>query len=341
FRFKKWLILGFIALMAGHLAGGNFRASFPEPDDSRKPAREATIADTPGYTGVKTPLPSSPRENLRGFRDEVLKPPVYPILILVATGVLIILLIFMWLAARFNFVFLNAVTKNDTAIKAPFRAFKLPANSYFTFNVVMTTLSLLLAALVAIIWFRTFITLGAFDAPRTMGILSIILKSIPFLLALVVFIIIVSIVHCIANDFVLVIMAARNTTFMPAVHESFILISRNTFATVKYLFIKMGLGICAGIIAAIINLILLIGLLIPIIIVAAAFYALYSATPLPAQPVVSVIVFIIAFPVMLTFWYCVACLHLPFAVFFRTLSIKFLGLLDNRYNLFTISQKII
>jgi hypothetical protein len=49
-------------------------------------------------------------------------------------------------------------------------------------------------------------------------------------------------------------------------------------------------------------------------------------------------VMIVAIPIVLFLWYCFMCMYLPFAVFFRTFSVKFFGKLDSRYNLFVYTD---
>ncbi len=138
---KKWLILVFVALMAGQLAGGGCN-SFPsgrDHEDKTKPAQAAEIYQAsishPASQAINKKPTFSLEESFKSFLKKNKNSTLFLAIFVIAIIAIIIgLLVLTWLTARFSFIFLEDVIKNNASIKIPFRENKTIANSLFLFN---------------------------------------------------------------------------------------------------------------------------------------------------------------------------------------------------------------
>ncbi|MEW6008329.1 MAG: hypothetical protein AB1629_01690 [Candidatus Omnitrophota bacterium] len=338
---KKWFILVFVALLAGQLAGGGCNSFSPGRDhtDKTKPAQAAEIYQAsisyPTAQTVNKKSTFSPSEILKSFSLKKSKNPAL-FLYIVAIAVLVILafLVLTWLTARFSFIFLEDVIKNDASIKMPFRENKQIANSLFLFYLVSSVVFLALFGLLTVGLIYNLINLGVFQKEANVGFKQIFLTCLPYGLLLFSVIFIALLISLIAQDFVLVVMFKDKIKIMKAWRKILAMLRVHKVDFVKYLCIKLGLAICSAIIAGLLSFITFIGLLLPGGITVAVFYLIYLILPKAFRLLYSIILFMVGIPLFLFLLYCLTALNLPFAVFFRTFSLKFLARLDQNYNLF-------
>jgi len=138
FKIKKWLIMGAVALMAGYVTS-SFRLNLPT--DFLKSEKETQTISTQqapvvGAAQSTSQAPAkTPDQSLQKPEKETLNPALL-VLIVVGVGLLILCLVVLmtWLYARFSFVFLDNVVKNDASVKLPFVKYGASANSFFYFN---------------------------------------------------------------------------------------------------------------------------------------------------------------------------------------------------------------
>ncbi len=117
FDFKKWLVVGFAAFLAS-LSGG-FTSSFNPL--SRWSTREDNKAIAESFHDVWS----------EGHME-------WWVIALIAVGALIIVavvLVLAWVSARGRFIFTDCVVRNRAAIVAPWKEFRVEANSFFMFSV--------------------------------------------------------------------------------------------------------------------------------------------------------------------------------------------------------------
>jgi len=345
FNPKKWLILGFVAMLAGQMAGSSFHSSSGYNNQKHKQAEAATISKA---SISPAPSPYSKIEPPKAFskiRDylQAKNPLLLIIIILISLAILTFMVIMFWLSARFNFIFLEDVVKNDASIRTPFKANKEIGNSLFLFSLAFAAIFIALLGLIIWLCIWTLIKLGAFDKTAAVGFWRIFLTCLPYGLLALLLLIVTAIIGVIINDFVLVVMFKDKVKIMQAWPKALSIISAHKTDLIKYIFIKLGLGICCAIISGILNLAVFLGLLFPAGITAAIFYLIYLIVPLTLRFLYFIILFIVAVPVLLFLIYCLMCLYLPFAVFFRTLSLKFISRLDPNYNLFnyTLNKEVV
>ncbi len=140
------------------------------------------------------------------------------------------------------------------------------------------------------------------------------------------------------NDFVTIVMFKDRIKTIQAIKKVFSTLILNKLNFILYVLIKTGLAISSSIIYSIASFIAVMSLIFPAAIIASVFYFIYKVIPTDIQSIFMVVVVLAAVPVILFLWYCLICMYLPFAVFFRVFSVKFFGRLNNRYNLFVCTD---
>lgn len=346
FKPKKWLILGFVALMAGYtVAGCNlnpFNLYNPDNPAIKDGRLSQSPASNPAEPRIEKPLPRSSEEASNNPLPLPHLAEPAAIIVICVIAVLIILaviigIVMMWLGSCFTFVFLEDAVRNDASIKAPFRENKKLGKSLFLFRLAFGGVNLGVNLLVIVMCILALIKLGVFDKAATIGFVRIFLACLPYVLILLLLIFIGLIIHIIAEHFVSVVMFRDKIKFMLAWQKTLSLLSARKADFVAYIFIIMGLHLCSGIIYGVISWLAVIGIIFPVGILAVLFYFLYQLVPATMHILYFTVLFIIAAPILLFLSYCLSCLSLPFGVFFRTLSLKFIGRLDQRYNLFKLT----
>jgi MFS family permease len=124
FEFKKWLVIGFAAFLAGHFGGGSF--NFPS-GGKKFPFEPSQVASVPNLEQWKPWLP--------------IAIPAFVIL------VLLLILLFLWLKARGNFVFTDCIVYNRGTIVNPWREYRKEGNSYFGFILALAFGTMMIFAL--------------------------------------------------------------------------------------------------------------------------------------------------------------------------------------------------
>ncbi len=337
FKLKKWLILGFSAWMAGYLSGSS--SNFGNTREEKKAEAKETSSISllaPGAQQTQQVPFGTFRKTLRGIFNNIKNHPNMPaaLIIIIILIVISVMLTIMWLNSRFSFVFLENVINNDASIKAPFRRHREIGNSLFRFSlgfftVVLATLCLIIFACLATLW-----KLGAFKTPAAIGVGQIILACLPYAIVLILSIIAASVISLIIRDFMTIVMLKEKIKAIAAWRKTTAIFMANKIDFIKYIFIALGVGICSGIIAMLLFFACLFGLLLPVGIVGIIFYLIYQIIPIGLRLAYIILLCIVAAPLALFLFYCLNCLSLPFAVFFRTLSIKFFSRLEPGYNLF-------
>lgn len=122
FDFTKWLVLGFAAFLSGSW-GPSLHFNYPSNRDwSFRSTRY-------GHLPVSDSMPW-----------------LIPLLIGIGAFILILAVVFMWLAARGRFIFTDCVVKNRAAIALPWREYRREGNSYFLFSLAVAFLAMILTA---------------------------------------------------------------------------------------------------------------------------------------------------------------------------------------------------
>ena len=340
FKIKKWLIMGFAAFMAGYITTNNhLNLDFPSDFLKTQKKTQATSAQqTPAVDtaqSISEAATTAPDQPAQETEKEKVNPAFIALITIV--GVFLILgfmILLLWLYSRFSFVFLDNVAGNDASIKLPFAKYKTQGNSFFYFNLILSGANLLVFGVLALTAFLYFSQPAIAHNPNGPPILNIIIAGIFFGLLFLVLIIVSAVIQVLIRDLVLVAMFKDNIKVIPAWKKIFALVDRHKQDIIVYIFIKIGLSILTLLIFTVLCLAALFGMslvLIPAGLVLAFIYSILGG----ALRIFYVIILIITLvPTMAFLLYCLMCSYLPFAVFLRTFSIKFLSGIEPHYNLF-------
>jgi len=334
---KKWLILTFIAFLAGAIAGGNSNLNFRERNSRTREASAAQQYEQESFQTAKISSPKqksvSKKEAENFFKKATAGPAIFIVILAVIAGI-ILFVILLWLCSRFYFIFLEDVVKNDASIVVPFKNNKAIGNSFFKFNLIFIFLVICIVALIVFLGFVSLSNIGAFNKNASIGFWKILSAMLPAILLLVFVIIVCALIGLIMNDFVTIVMFKDRIKIAQAIKKVFSTLILNKLNFILYVLIKIGLVISSSIIYSIASFVAVMSLIFPVAIVASVFYFIFKVIPKDIQSIFMIVVVLAAIPVILFLWYCLICMYLPFAVFFRAFSVKFFGRLDNRYNLF-------
>ncbi|MCK9573273.1 MAG: hypothetical protein M0R20_02580 [Candidatus Omnitrophica bacterium] len=338
---RKWLILTFIAFLAGSIAGGNPNFNFRDRGNHTKKASAAQQHERNSFQSAKIETPKekpvSKEEIKKFFKKSATAPVIFIVIPAVIAGVILFLTL-LWVCSRFYFIFLEDIAKNDASIVAPFRSNKDIGNSLFKFNLIFIFLLICIIALTFFMGFASLSKVGAFNNNASLGFWKIVSALLPAILLSIFIILMSALIGLIMNDFVTVVMFKDRERIAPAIKKAFSVLALNKLNFFLYVLIKIGLVIVSSIIYSITSFVAAMGLIFPAGIIASIFYFIYKVIPKDAQSIFIVAVVVMAVPVVLFLWYCLMCMYLPFAVFFRVFSVKFFGKLDGRYNLFKYSN---
>ncbi|OGW76919.1 MAG: hypothetical protein A3J52_00655 [Omnitrophica bacterium RIFCSPHIGHO2_02_FULL_49_9] len=287
----------------------------PAPSTPSAQPQSEAVDDTVGIP--QAPLPeTSPKDTLNESFLPALPaaPPIQPGWWLFLIPLLIgFVIFFTWISARFNFIFLEAMTQREVKIRESFRAYKSLGNSYFAF-------SLCLIGFIALVILVSIALASAFRPALwlSMAILFILL-------------VVVGIVGTLVSDFVLPVMLQDRASCFGSC-QKFLSLKPRAGQLVWYVLLKIALGIVASLIAIVVSL--GVGL---IVVVAASLVALPGALIVRSFPflqplfmlfgILLVILAVIALVVFL------GLILLPIPVFFRALALTYLAGMFPDYNL--------
>lgn len=148
-----------------------------------------------------------------------------------------------WLSSRGQFMFLHCVATNRAEIRAPWSAYRQPANSLFRFRLVLGLISFFIvvpAILGAVAMILMMAANKAITAPLVMGTLAA-------LTAAATFGIVFATIHKFTLDFVVPIMALRSTNCRTSWGELLRLLSEHKVNFLVYLLFQIALAIGVGI----------------------------------------------------------------------------------------------
>lgn len=346
FLFKKWLSLLLIAYLAGALGLGSGGGSSvgDRGEEAEAAPQQQTLsflrntADQDEliqrdqeweYTKVEGEELVSPQQWLSKITKDW---PAW-LFVLAGVGFLFIVaagILFLWLSARFKFVWFNAIVKNVSSIEEPFKRYHREGDSVFKFLLVA-----------AIIWIAAFLTLAAwgFHSLAASGAFNqgfewsrpLIIRHFGFLMTISVISTTLWAVFMVCLDqFIVTIMAMKKCSFQKALHRFGEVYRENWKDLWIYLFVIIGLGILTGI-----GVILLILVTVLLLMLAGGILFglpyLLIVTLLKAKMLYMILAVIAGIPFAVAALLLFCSLGLPFAVFFRSFSLYFLSSLGCGY----------
>lgn len=344
FSFKKWVLLLFIAFMAGALGSGN--PGSRGDDDSEKPAAphqtkinyaiETKVLDTaaPYYVsddGVYQRDLFAQQDQYGNFINTPYVSDINPKLILTfikMLGIVFIIpfvILFLWLNSRFKFIWFKAIVDNDASIKEPFKQYKAEGNSLFKFYLVFI-LSLII-----------FITGLAIGAPLIFNPQEGWLNFILIILLILTVTALLIILGIYLDNFVITIMAMDHCKISGGWKKFTDIFRQNRKELALYILVLLGLNIVSVIISFLIMLICVIILvLIGLLIFGLPYLIIVSL--LKSELIFIIFAVIAGIPFALLILFIFLGISLLSAVFFRSFSLYFLSSLNCGYSPLQIDE---
>ncbi len=299
-RASNWFVWGFIVLIAGLLGGGG---GFNFGDISRH--------DRPGHV---FDLP-----------HHMLGPGLVAAVILGVALAVILMLIWMYLQARFRFVFVEGVIAGEPRIRGVFRRTRAAGLSYFLFRLVMLFVLLLALGLAALAWGGALIAMCAGrESPGPGTVAGLILTALLYVLPLLV---LFAIIEWFVHHLVLPHMWLRSEGLGAAFRRAWSITKQHFGATLLLFVLQLVAHIVAT--AAVVCVVCLTCCVWIWPALAIAGLAVASA----AAPVVLIVTapLIIALALGLGWLFCTILSPIP--VFFRAWSLAFIAGVDPTLNL--------
>lgn len=350
FNTKKWLKFIFIGIFAGTLLNSGLNG-FPGGGNFLQPAQPENEVNIPALPGTQTAIPvnaKAPQETTASAvtssqnstvpsADTILPaatteiPNPGPIFWIILTAILIPLsLLFIWIGSRMQFVWLQAILKNYTEVKTPFRQYKTQGNSLFKFALLFPLCFVAVITALLLIPGVLGYQAGAFQEgfqPTTMQITFLVALPIAVLIAILiaVFFVMLNI-----QSFVFPMMAFDDTTFIPAFKKWHLMYKSHKKELWKYFFLRILLGIVQAITELFLLLAASLVVLIPAALLIALFYFIFVAV-LKATTLFVIAGSLVAIPFAFLWIVAMMGTKLPFAVFYQNLSFNVLASFDSAY----------
>lgn len=317
FSLKKWVILVFIAVLAGALGGGG--GFVDVPFRAQKPAGEVA---QPQGNGLGSEESSKVNEK-SGEVGEV-EGTEGGMITIVAVGLIVFLffiiplwLLFLWISSRFAFIFYNSAISKTAAIKVPWARYKMQGNSLFKTKIV---LSFIVAVIGGVLGGLTLVTTMGGDYTPLLIFIPIIL----------VYIFSVVIMFHYVDQFIVPIMAIENKNFSESFAIFGPLFRQNKKLFIVYIFVAVGLGLVCGVLAALVMLgVFLLYAIIGLVIFGGA-YAIFGIGTMFVLICVA-----LGIPFVLALILTIYLVLIPIPYFYRNLTLYYLMESTCNYDFYT------
>ena len=339
FKLKKWLILTFVAFMAGSLSGGGFNFNLPYGNRASNTSSEkAQVVSGPGGAPVSLQHKASAQPSFKQALSLGVK-KIKKYLWVVLSGLALVAaisLVMLWLACRFTFIFFENVLTSTVSVKAPFATWRKPGNSLFWFELLVGAVQTCAFCLWAAggLWF--FFRLGAFDTPRQVPVVTLVLAGLLCVFVFVGLACAGGLLLFVMNNFMVPLMYKNRYGFRPAWKDAWALLRRHARAAVVFLFLRIAMVLCVSVGYGIILLTVILVLALPGVGLGLAGAALYRGLPVSWHALAWGCALVIGVPTAVALWYGVWCLYLPCAFFLRTMSMAFIARLEPGFEMFNV-----
>lgn len=324
FDLGKWMKLGFASLFisSGSFSGGNF--NYNNTNDNGEKQKTLVSANNE-WLIFKQKLFQA-----LGIHDwTALSVLLAPLIVLVA----VLMFIFMWLSAVFNFVFIENIVNNRALIREPFHRLRPEGRSLFFWNLGLMLISLLLFAIFAVIGFYCFTSF--YNSHQAHYIIWIVLDIIAFFFAAVI----LAVISVLTSDFVVPVMYAENVKILNAWGKFKPLTGKNTGSIIVYLLMKIVIGIAQAIIGIFAALGSMIVVGIPVLIIALLIAVITGALHLTWNAATISIAAFLAMAAVAIFIYIFNVFMVPVEVFRKTFAIDLLGQFNGKWDLLKTRQE--
>ena len=353
FSWKKWAKLILIAWLAGALSGGtnlNWMNSRRSDNAKNSPAAlKNQNKNAPAKTGLPAGVNASQVKKLEeqhkkkywfehglfnSARDASGKIPgwymaavVWPLLIFIVLLILALMVFFIWLSARFKFVWLHAVQTEEVLVRRPLRQYENQGDSLTSFYILAT--------------FLTIVYFAAILVPMGLQIFAVVRTGLDLLthlgflwgffwplISLLVFSVLVTVIfYSIITDFIVPLMASGSLLFKEAFRKWLLIYQKNRGAVWRYFLTKFFASILAGAfsIAALV-IVMIVSVIAGGIIFGGLYFLLFVF--LKIKVLFWILAVILGVPFLVVVILAMMACSLPAAVFFRAFSLYFLSRLE-------------
>lgn len=330
FSLKKCFFLFLITLLAFQLQGGcnnaNFNIETPGPKTQEAEQVETSQPEIDPQVAMKAAINKAV--------DEKGKATLILIISILGFLALLLFLAIEWIYSVFSFVFIEAVVNNDASIRRPFTENKLLGNSYFAWNILYLLFLWGTLGLLAILSYNSLSRLGVFQEGNQVAFGQMAALIIPYIITAGFVISASLLLSFFISQYVLVVMYKDRVSVLKAIPRAFSLVTSNIGAFIGYIFVRMGLQIASAIIVSFIIFFMVFGLLVPIGLIVVILSLLLKVMPLFLRPFYITLLFITGIPFAIALAVLINAAFLPFPVFFKTLNLKFISRINERYNVF-------
>ena len=296
FVFRKWLALGFLALFlggGGGGGGGNWGNVFSNDHGGNMPNMGAWLSH------------------------------YWPFLVAAALFGFLIVIFVSWIAAVFNFVYIDDVVRGSGAIKEPFARLKGLGTSLFLWDIIFGLIvSTILIVLVAFPLILAFVLMP--NAPDALKILSVVWA----VMAALPIIFVAATIGALTRHFVGNAMYVRGTGVLAAWKIVLHILKANIGQVILYFLLLLVFGLGIGMASLIAALGLLLILAIPFGGLALIGYLIGIALGLTWSAPVIAIVAVYAGIVGMIYAYLMSCIMQPAMVFLQAFSLVVIGQAD-------------
>ena len=327
FRFKKWLLLTFVALMAGYLSVGSGGGS--NYGTAKKAHAQETSADTTGQ--------SQDFSKPAGLGHDPAKLRLF--LLIGVPAILVLIVLFSWLNARFVFIFIDNLVNDRARIRGLFAKFKTIGNSFFLFNLGLSAMIVVVLSVPVGLGWLALKNAGVFADPAAAGFKKIFFICLPYGLCLFGLLLIAGVLGFILRELASVVMFKDALRVPAALRKTLEILRGYVKELAKCLLLYVALSICCAVLGFLVSILALFVLLLPAIVLGVAALFLYKAAPVALHGSLAVTGLVILVPPLLAIFYCLICLRLPFAVFMRLFTLKWFGVLFPQYDLFVLPRE--
>ncbi len=341
FILKKWVKLVFIAWLAGALSGtgpnlgGGSRGGAREGGGQQAGAYSLEVV-APAYARDESAAaPEGQRPDVREMLAGVWKKAKSANKGLVALGAvffLAVLVVYTWLSSRFKFVWFNAVANNTDAVRIPFRDYAPGGNSLFKFYLILGLgQTVVLGLPLAVLAWRTFSGGPGMEGFSKLSLPEVFSLLWPAGLAAVLLAAFFAVLSIWIEHFAVPVMALDRCGFLEGWRRFRDVYARNRKDFWLYLLVMLGLKIVVGLMFMVLFFVLMLAVLLVGGLSYGLLYFLVSVV-LKAKAVFTVLALLLGVVSFAAAAVFISALQLPFAVFFRSFSLYFLGSVPCGYN---------
>jgi len=297
FRFRQWVTLAMVALLAGAIGGGGRATARLDPN--------------------RIPGASKVGEALKHFDGLAVAAVVVGVVLMLLLG-----LIFTYLSAKFTLVFVDGVIRGEVHVRHAWRECHDQGESYFFWQIGLTAALLAtLAAAAGVPLWRAWRLGHVGIAGAWWFVLLLVFVVLPLCVA-------AGLTSMVAKDFVVPVMYVERCRFLSAWRRVLPLLRANLKAFALYASLKLALGLAAAIGGFLVALVSIMSVALVFLLPAGIAAAVILAVGWTWSPLSIALCVVCGLVVLGAVMFLYACLYLPAAVFFRAYPLLVLGGID-------------